>query len=362
MPATPKGAPPLESLNFPVVLKECLSAAVLLIDQNGQVIFCQPEAALLLGLKRTPGSSLLSEELPPSVSNAIGEVLRVKKTVQHQARLEAGSQNEEKFISINALPFSFTGEGGCSGVLVILNDLSFSKRLELNMRRLDLLASIGTLSASMAHEIKNALVAVKTFLELLLSQNQDAELAGIVSREMKRIDSIVSQMLKFAGPAKPTFSTVRLHQILEHSIRLIEQKIGEKDVELDLSLEARPDLIKGDDYQLEQAFFNLFLNALEAMPPKGRLKVSTERYQQSAALRESEARETMMKITVADTGSGIPTENMDRLFEPFFTTKNNGTGLGLPITRRIIQEHGGNISVESQLGHGTTFSVYLPVS
>ena len=361
MPASIKGTPPLESLNFPVVLKECLSAAVMVLDENGRVVFSRPETDQLLGLKRSAGTSILLQNLPAAVSEAVGQVLREKKPAQRQAKFDGEIPGEEKFISINAIPFKLEPDGA-NGVLIILNDLSFSKRLELNMRRLDLLASIGTLSASMAHEIKNALVAVKTFLELLLSQNQDAELASIVSREMKRIDSIVSQMLKFAGPAKPTFSSVQLHQVLEHSIRLIEQKIDEKDVALDLSLEARPDLIKGDDYQLEQAFFNLFLNALEAMPPKGRLRVSTERYQQSGALRENEARETMLKITVADTGSGIPTENIDRLFEPFFTTKINGTGLGLPITRRIIQEHGGNISVESQLGHGTTFSVYLPVN
>src|SRR6058998_2509687 len=125
---------------------------------------------------------------------------------------------------------------------------------EQKLRRLNRLASVGTLAASMAHEIKNALVAGKTFIDLLLEKHQDAELAEIVRRELGRIDALVSQMLKFAAPAKPAFSPVRLHDVLDHSLRLVQPQMGIKGIALRRLLQAAPDLVEADDYQLEQAF------------------------------------------------------------------------------------------------------------
>lgn len=350
-----------DNINLPSLLRECLSCSILIADSSEKVIFAPSDLEKVLGPGPWSPPPESISHLPALLAELVRQTVREKRNLQRQFNLGPPGSDEEKNISVHSIYIA--AEGKLAGsVVLIFNDLSFSKRLELYMRRLDLLASIGTLSASMAHEIKNAMVAVQTFLDLLLKQNQDAELAEIVSRELRRIDSIVSQMLKFAGPAKPTFSTVGLHSVLEHAIRLIEQKREEKQIALDLSLEATPDLVNGDDYQLEQAFFNLFLNALEAMPPAGKLTVITQRYSNRSALSEVSNGESLLKITVSDSGVGIPAENMNRLFEPFFTTKVNGTGLGLSITRRIIQEHGGNISVESQINHGTTFSIYLPGS
>src|ERR1051326_2737267 len=128
----------------------------------------------------------------------------------------------------------------------------------------------------MAHEIKNALVAVKTFLDLLISKNKDADLADVVGREFKRIDYIVSQMLKFAGPAKPTFAVLHLHEVIEHSLRLVGPQLAGKKIHLKKTFTASPDLARGDSYQLEQALLNLLFNAIEAMSPNGELAVSTD--------------------------------------------------------------------------------------
>jgi signal transduction histidine kinase len=233
---------------------------------------------------------------------------------------------------------------------------------EEKLRRLHRLASVGTLSASLAHEIRNALVAGKTFIDLLLEKHQDAELAGIVRREMGRIDSLVSQMLKFAGPAKPALSAVRLHDVLDHSLRLVQPQMGIKGIALRRLLQATPDLVEADDYQLEQAFVNLFLNALDAMGPDGTLTVATEVLSTGDASdgRHNSTAHKQLRVTIKDTGIGFSPENAARLFEPFFTTKQNGTGLGLPITRQIIQEHGGEIALESQPNEGATFRILLP--
>jgi signal transduction histidine kinase len=240
-----------------------------------------------------------------------------------------------------------------------LNDVTPAGHLDQNLRKLDRLASIGTLSASMAHEIKNAMVAVKTFVDLLIKKNQDISLAEIVSREMHRIDSIVSQMLRFAGPARPTFAVIHLHPIIEQSLNLVRHRLEGRRINLTASLRAAPDRLRGDAYQLEQAFINLFFNALDAIGAHGELNVATELVPPGGP---ENPHAPVLRVTIRDTGIGIPPENLERLFDPFFTTKPHGTGLGLPITRRIVQEHRGVITVASELNNGTTFTLLLPTA
>jgi signal transduction histidine kinase len=251
-----------------------------------------------------------------------------------------------------------------SGVVLVLHDLTSARQIEQHIQQLDRLASLGTLAAGIAHEIKNALVAGKTFVDLLLEKHQDAELVEVVRREMGRIDAIVSRMRNFAGPARPAFSEVRLHETLEHSLRLVQPQFEAKLVSLNRSFLASPDVIHGDDYQLQQAFVNLFLNALEAMGPNGTLSVATDILPPGAMHGKFPAATDVahLQLTIKDDGIGISRENMARLFEPFFTTKPNGTGLGLLITQRIIQEHRGAITVQSEPDKGTTFQILFPAS
>jgi signal transduction histidine kinase len=171
-------------------------------------------------------------------------------------------------------------------------------------------------------------------------------------------------MLKFGGPARLDFGEVRLHEILEHSLRLVQPQLEGKLISLSRSFQAAPDLVQGDDCQLQQAFVNLFLNALEAMGTNGMLSVTTENIPADAASGRvgGSAELGQLRVAIRDNGAGIPQEHLGRLFEPFFTTKPSGTGLGLPITRRIILEHRGDISVESQPGNGTAFHILLPAS
>jgi two-component system sensor histidine kinase HydH len=244
------------------------------------------------------------------------------------------------------------------GVALVLNDLTAVGHFEQHLQRLDRLANAGTLAASMAHEIKNALVAGKTFVDLLLEQNQESELVEVVRREMGRIDAIVGRMLNLAGPARKTFTPVYLHEILEHSIRLVEPQLETKSIALERSFEAPLDCVNGDEYQLQQAFVNLLLNAFEAMGFEGKLCVSTV---QLLTRTDSSTESPHICITIKDSGSGILPEHIDHVFEPFFTTKPSGTGLGLAVTQRIFKEHQGRITAESRPGEGTTFRIILPV-
>jgi signal transduction histidine kinase len=226
---------------------------------------------------------------------------------------------------------------------------------EEKMQRLDRLASLGLLSAGMAHEIKNGMVAIKTFIELLAKKNPDAELTEVVGRELQRINVIVTQMLRFAAPKSTQFTTVKIHEVLDHSLRLLQHQVSGKLTSLKRDYRAGPDTVHGDDAQLQQVFMNLLLNALEAMGMNGTLTVSTE-------IVDGENGARLVKINIQDTGTGIAPENLERMFEPFFTTKKNGTGLGLAISHRIVLEHHGAIQVQSEMNRGSTFSISLPTS
>lgn len=353
-------ASPDEALNLVPALRDCLSPGVLVISRREQILSCTPEAERLLALPigKTTGASL--SLLPAPLQNVIHEAFSRKKTVTvGELAITIGVQPTRKF-HVNVLPLPARADD--LEVVVTLTDITGFARMQQSIERLDRLATIGTLSASMAHEIKNALVAVKTFVDLLLEKNKDAELAAIVGREMDRVNAIVRQLLKFGGTNRPMHAAVRLHDVLEHSLRMVQHQLDGKLISLNRSFNATSDTVHGDNHQLEQVFVNLFLNAVDATGANGSLTVETE-FISSASPELAGPTHTgqpHVRITVADTGAGIPPENLDQLFEPFFTTKNHGTGLGLPISRRIVQEHHGLITVESQPNKGTTFSIILP--
>ena len=224
--------------------------------------------------------------------------------------------------------------------------------LQENLRRLDRLANLGLVSAGLAHEIKNGLVAIKTYVELLLEKGEDKEMAGVVRRELKRIDGLATQMLRLSAPKSGAPAKVQIHEVLDHSLRLLEHQMSGRMILLKRDYRATPDTVRGDEAQLQQAFMNLVLNGIEAIGSNGELTVRTEIFFGAAG-------GCGLKIFFEDTGPGITAENLARLFEPFFTTKKNGTGLGLAISRRVAEDHHGTIEVVSEPGRGSTFIVTL---
>lgn len=225
--------------------------------------------------------------------------------------------------------------------------------LQENLRRLDRLANLGLVSAGLAHEIKNGLVAIKTYVEMLLEKGEDAEMAELVRRELKRIDALATQMLRFSAPKSAALSSVQIHHLLDHSLRLLEHQMNGQMIALKRDYRAIPDTVRGNEAQLQQAFMNLVLNGVEAIGSNGELTVRTEVSVDAHGRRG-------LKILIQDTGPGIAPENLSRLFEPFFTTKKNGTGLGLAISRRVAEDHLGTIEVVSEPGAGSIFILTLP--
>jgi signal transduction histidine kinase len=222
-----------------------------------------------------------------------------------------------------------------------------------NLRRLDRLANVGLISASIAHEIKNGLVAVKTYAEVMLEKGDDTEMAELVRRELARIDGLATQMLRLSSPRAAAHASVRVHPVLDHCLRLLEHQMNSRMIALKRDYCAVPDTARGDESQLQQAFMNLILNGVEAIGNGGELTVRTEIISGGHGGKQ-------LKISFQDTGPGIKPENLARLFEPFFTTKKHGTGLGLAITRRVAEEHQGKIEAVNAPVRGAAFILTLP--
>jgi signal transduction histidine kinase len=349
-----------ENVSVTDVLHDCLICGIINADGLGQITALNSQAEALIHLTAARVLQQPLKILPVSLAEIFSETLSKKNSISPRQVQVSGFSGRLLALRVTTqfVPASSTS---VAQAIMVLNDVTPARALEHSMHRLDRLATIGTLSAGLAHELRNALVAGRTFVELLLEKQLDVELASVVRREMARIDALLSQMLKFAAPAKPSFGTLRLHELLEHSLRLVKPQLEDKTIALDRQFNAPCDQVQGDNFQLQQAFLNLFLNAIESMGAKGTLKVTTGPAESEASTSDDSVGPVRLYITVTDTGAGITPENIGRLFEPFFTTKPHGTGLGLPIARRIVQEHGGDLKVESQSGHGATFTVVLPI-
>ncbi|HWD94716.1 MAG TPA: ATP-binding protein [Verrucomicrobiae bacterium] len=344
-------------MNFEDLLQASWTCGVLSLDAEGTVNFISPEAEKILRLAGGE-KSLPVTRLPATLQALIHETQISGGAITDRKIVLEPDPGRPSSISVSVMP---AAQGKSGKLMILLKDFTSTRKLENSLRRLDRLASAGTLSAGMAHEIRNAMVAIKTFVDLLLEKNKEAELAEIVTHEMDRMVSMVSQILKFAVPAQPVLAPVSVHKILERSLLLARHRVESRLITFDSKFQAEKDVLHGDNHQLEQVFVNLLLNAVEAISGAGALTVTTTlTTADDGQLHEGEP-PRWMRVQIADTGGGITSENMARLFEPFFTTKQNGTGLGLAVTRRIIEEHNGSIHVESQPGEGTTFTILLPM-
>ncbi len=221
------------------------------------------------------------------------------------------------------------------------------------VRRGDRLAALGQLSAGLAHELRNPLGTIKASAELLLksvpADNDVAkEMAGFISSEVDRTNSLVTRFLDFARPLAVRLEKTDVTQVIDRAVSDVEKHQPPLDVVIykNYSLEIPPFYLDGE--LMERVIYNLVLNAAQASPPRGSITVKTCQV------------EEMVEIVVIDRGSGIDAKQMENIFNPFYTTKSSGVGLGLAIVSKIVDEHGGTISVESEPGAGSVFRVDLP--
>ena len=219
------------------------------------------------------------------------------------------------------------------------------------------LSTVGTLAAELAHEIRNPLVAVQTFLQILPERLDDPEvtvdLRGVALTELQRVARLLNELLGMARASVAAVAATYLEAVVEQVVRFLQVSARKKDVVLERHGDRLP-TGPADASRLKQALVNLVLNAIQASPTGATVVVTTR-----AGV---DAGRPFVEIAIRDEGPGIPEDQRDAVFHPFFTTKDNGTGLGLPVTRQIVADHGGTIGIEGAPGEGARFVVRIPLA
>ncbi|MFN3325761.1 MAG: ATP-binding protein [Bryobacteraceae bacterium] len=242
------------------------------------------------------------------------------------------------------------------GRLIIFDDVTDRAELERRLVQADKLSSIGLLAAGVAHEVNTPLAVISTYAQMLAKQvsgdDQKSRILEKIAKQTFRASEIVNGLLNFSRTSTTAYEELDLNRIVRETLGLIEHQLQKAGIGVALRLEQELPAVKGNPGKLQQVFLNLFLNARDAMEYGGSLSIRTW------------AEENTAHVEVADTGHGISPENLARIYDPFFTTKaaRKGTGLGLAVSYGIVQEHGGNIEVHSQPGHGTRFCLDFPLA
>ncbi|HEY2101982.1 MAG TPA: ATP-binding protein, partial [Chthoniobacterales bacterium] len=349
------------------ILLQNLTTGVIAADADGHISVFNREAEKITGLSAKTMLGKTIFDLPSSLCEVVQATLTSR---ERQEDREIYLRSASGGVYARASSSTFHGQDRqLLGALAVITDITALKRLELQIRRSDRLASLGTLSAGMAHEIKNPLVSIKTFAQLLPERYSDSDFretfSNLIVHETDRIDSLVNQLLRFARPAKPLLRPMHVHEVLEKTLLLVQHRLYQKEIKLTRSWDAEVDTTRADADQLEQVFLNFFLNAMDAMRRGGELTVATQIRSGDPLVSQlsvagEDAHEALC-ISIRDTGDGIRAEDIPHVFDPFFTTKDYGTGLGLSVVHGIIEEHGGQIEVESELSKGTAFHIFLPL-
>jgi signal transduction histidine kinase len=230
--------------------------------------------------------------------------------------------------------------------------------------RANRLSAVGTLAAGVAHEINNPLVAISTFMQMAPERRKSddkefwSDLYQIALREVNRIRDLVAELLafsKFSGEGGLALTDVRVNDLAQEMVKFIDPEARKKNVKIKTELGTKLPAVQWDPDRIKQVLLNLLLNALQATEQGGTITVSSDYIEESP-------KDRFVRVAVADTGVGIPSENLEKLFSPFFTTKGReGSGLGLMTCHHIVDQHRGSIDVASQLGVGTTFQLNLPL-
>ncbi len=312
----------------------------------------------------------LNASSSPLCKDALQQVLTTGE-VQSGTLISSDQHGQELVLDMDIQPLCDDQEQQV-GALITFVDVTSVHRLEEEKRRLDRLASLGEMAANVAHEVRNPLASIKTSIQMLIDDLSDEsgvdipsgspsrvevaqESTAVMLKEVERLDAIVRDMLLFAKPRQLHRVRCDLAALSNHVLHLLQPQYTAMHVHIHRVYEPIP-ILWIDMGQIEQVLLNLYANALQAMSEGGILTITCH-----VITGVSKETPQWVEVMVADTGTGIPSEHMERIFQPFFTTKAHGIGLGLPITRRLIEDHGGLLLVESQPGKGTTFSIRLPL-
>jgi signal transduction histidine kinase len=316
-----------------------LEDAVALISPDGAVLFAN--AAMRLTLGDSAATSLLASNHPYRL--AIERVLeRHAPTEPQTVILPDGSER-----LVLAYPFE-NASGELMGAMLVSRNLTYLSQVETTLSYSRKLAALGRLSAGIAHEVKNPLNATMIHLELLKMKLGDVPGAldhvSVIAAQVRRLDEVVQGFLKFTRPEDLKLQRVHVADLIDEILPIVDVEATPRNVEVRVDIPADLPAVQADSGMLEQAFLNLCLNAVQAMPQGGRLRIAASRHPKGR-----------VEILFQDTGVGISPEHLEKIFDLYFTTKERGSGIGLSLVYRTIQLHDGEIEVQSTPGHGATF-------
>jgi two-component system sensor histidine kinase HydH len=332
---------------------ESLPMGLIATDEHGRVAVFNETAETVLG---NPASGILGNKaalaLPPDLWKLIDRIEKKGPVIENDFECRTGPKTT---VPLRVSAARLRGDGSkFLGYVLIFRDLTEVRRLQQELERNKRLASLGNLAAGVAHEIRNPLSSIKGFAtyfrDRLKDRPEDQSTATTLIQEVERLDRVIGQLLEFARPSRLKIQSVRMADLVRHSLKLIEADVRAKHIKVQSDVPDDLPLIPMDGDRINQVLLNCYLNAIQAMEEGGTLRVQIGRNDTQG----------YTKISVSDNGRGIDSEDLDRIFDPYFTTKSDGTGLGLAIVHKIVEAHGGEVDVESLANRGTIITLTIP--
>jgi len=320
--------------------------------ENFELSFINDSALKILGLEKneSDGERIINL-LGSIVKEGINQAFKKDNTFTFDS-LNVIVNGKERYLNVTILPYY--DPVGEKTVLITIDDVTENVKLIKEAQRDESLKMLGLFTTGVAHEIRNPLTSIKGFIQLLnkriSDESENKRLINLSMKEIERLESLIKDLIIYAKPSKPNVEWINVVGICEDVIQILSQRISQKKINLNINL---PNglYVKGDRKQLFQVFFNLTLNAIQAVKPEiGVINI----YADIDKERDS------VRIVIEDNGIGIPSEDLNKIFTPFFTTKDKGVGLGLAISRRIMNDNDGKLTFESKYGEGTKFVLELP--
>ena len=354
----------LEALNRNIV--QSINSGLLTTDLEGKVTFFNKAAEEITGYNFSQVYNSKAEKMFPFLKKPLN-------SDHPPSRFESEFKREDGdtlYLGFSTSPLrDFRGED--LGDILIFQDLTKLKAMEEHIKMVDRLAAVGRLAAGIAHELRNPLASMSGSIQVLKSELQlddgNERLMDIAIRETERLNALITDFLLFAKPGLEGKEVVDITKVINDTLgEFASSPEWNKDIEVYKNL-PKDSKVEANPRQLKQVFWNLFINAVQAMPEGGKLKIEVR--SQKPEVRSlkymsnsQKAEDNLLEIIITDTGCGIPKKNLDKIFDPFFTTKGKGAGMGLAIAYRIIESYKGKTVVKSEVGQGTTFTIYLPVA
>ncbi|MDN3515387.1 MAG: ATP-binding protein [Candidatus Brocadia sp.] len=359
---------------------QSLKCGVIAVDIHEEVTLINNEARNILGLVNTSSSETILNTLDKDTQKLLRHTL---KNNRDRSDIETIIEKDNKKIPCGVTITQLKTEAGEKlGALLILTDLTEIKVLQAEKQHADRLANLGVLASNVAHEIKNPLVAINTYFQLLPYKKDDEEFQNdfreIALKEIGRINRIIEDMLNLAKPSKPVVQYLDPHGAITDTINFLKNTALEKGVEISTMLVEEGCQLIADEDKIKQVLINILQNSLDALSMNGHIHVNTYTTNSLTEFRimakdrpgsvffsfassvSGDLNKQYFVIKISDNGTGIPAEKIPHVFEPFFTDKDKGTGLGLAIVYRIVKDHEGGIYIESKEGVGTEFYISLP--